>query len=136
MKEPDFADMLSGLAEAHHLDQLVNAALVGTEEAIIEDEMQNADDEELMRETLDAVYGPEDEMKADEIEIRDEEADLLEKDSPTWGSNFREGKEETMAGTSKTCEDRDKTIPSQLQTFAKASISTDASCRKSAEAIH
>ena len=41
--------------------------------------MQNADDEGLMRETLDAIYGPEDEMKADETQIRDEEADLLEK---------------------------------------------------------
>ena len=67
--ETQFADVLAGIAEAHHLDKCVDAAFVGTQEA--------ADEEQ--KEVLDAIYGPEDEMRGDEIDARDEEADLIEK---------------------------------------------------------
>jgi hypothetical protein len=79
LAEPQFADVLSGLAESHHLDKCVDAAFVGTEEATAENKEAIAENNETIREAIDAVYGPEDELKADEVEARDEEADLLEK---------------------------------------------------------
>ena len=68
LEEVEFADILSGLAEAHHIDRCVDAAFVGTEEAAAE-----AD-----KNPIDGCYGPEDYAQDAETIRVDEEADLLD----------------------------------------------------------
>ena len=55
LTEVPFADVLSGLAESHHLDKCVDAAFAGTEEAAAGTEPK----------IIDAVFGLEDEGSAD-----------------------------------------------------------------------
>jgi len=52
LSDAQFADVLAGLAESHHLDKCVNAAFVGSEEMAAEQ-----DDADV----IDGIYGPEDE---------------------------------------------------------------------------
>ena len=68
LTEVPFADVLSGLAETHHLDKCVDTAFAGTEEAAAEAEPP----------IIDAVLGPEDRASADPAELHDDEQDLLE----------------------------------------------------------
>ena len=65
----EFADLLGGIAEDYHLDQCVDAAFVGTEEAAAESE------------PIDAILEPGDLAPdgPDEETMRDDENDLLEK---------------------------------------------------------
>ena len=51
LTEPQFADVLAGLAESHHLDKCVDAAFVNTSEAAAENETETG---------IDAVLNPED----------------------------------------------------------------------------
>ena len=67
--EAQFADVLAGLAESHHLDKLVDAAFAGTEEAAAEADPR----------IIDAIHGPEDKAFADPADVHDDEQDLLEK---------------------------------------------------------
>ena len=67
--EAQFADVLAGLAESHHLDKLVDAAFAGTEEAAAEAEPR----------IIDGINGPEDRAVADPADAHDDEQDLLEK---------------------------------------------------------
>ena len=69
LEETQFADVLAGLAESHHLDKCVDAAFVGTEEAAAETEAP----------VIDGIFSPEDEAKADPKDVFDDEQDLLEK---------------------------------------------------------
>ena len=85
LTEVQFADVLSGLAEAHHLDKCVDEAFVGTEEASAETETP----------IIDAVIGPEDRATADPEEVHDEEQDLLDK-IPLPGNPTTEAKRKKL----------------------------------------
>jgi hypothetical protein len=67
--DAQFADVLAGLAESHHIDKCVDAAFAGTEEAAAESDQH----------VIDAVNEPEDEASADPAGIHDDEQDLLER---------------------------------------------------------
>ena len=69
LEEAQFADVLAGLAEAHHMDKCVAAAFVGTEEAAAEPNTPG----------IDGIFSPEDQGKEDPADVHDEEQDLLEK---------------------------------------------------------
>jgi hypothetical protein len=69
LEEPEFADVLAGLAEAHHMDKCVDAAFVGTEEAAAEPKTPG----------IDGIFGPEDLGKEDPADVHDDEQDLLER---------------------------------------------------------
>lgn len=69
LEEVQFADVLAGLAETHHIDKCVDAALTGTEEAAAEAEPR----------IIDAAFGKEDEGLADPADLLDDKQDLLEK---------------------------------------------------------
>jgi hypothetical protein len=69
LQETQFADVLAGLAESHHMDMCVDAAFVGTEEFSAETDPR----------IIDGIFGPEDEAKTDPAETFDDEQDLLER---------------------------------------------------------
>ena len=76
--EVPFADVLSGLAETHHLDKCVDAAFAEIESPII-----------------DTVLGPDDRASADPAELHDDEQDLLEK-IPLPGNPTNEAKRKKL----------------------------------------
>jgi len=69
LEEMQFADVLAGLAESHHIDKCADTVFVGTDEAAAEADPK----------IIDAVIGQEDEAFADPAGIHDDEQDLLEK---------------------------------------------------------
>ena len=98
LEETQFADVLAGLAESHHLDKCVDAAFVGTEEAAAETEAP----------VIDGIFRPEDEAKADPKDVFDDEQDLLEKVSSSWQSNGREGAQEDLVVSASQSKDHDQ----------------------------
>ena len=68
-EEPQFADVLSSIAEWHHLDRRVDHAFAGTEEFIAEP---------LEQTPLDGIFGPEDLPVEDAEEEFDKEQEMLE----------------------------------------------------------
>ena len=66
LKDTKFADIIGGIAEAHHLDRCVDTAFVGTEEADAEN--QNP---------IGAIDDPKDEAAQENEEALDEEQDML-----------------------------------------------------------
>ena len=70
LEEVEFADILAGLAEAHHLDKCVDAAFAGTEEAAAETPL------------MDGIFGPEDEGKQDDHEMHDAEHKVIPAQHP------------------------------------------------------
>ena len=69
LSEPQFADVLAGIAEAHHMDKCVDAAFVNTDEA-------NAEEPEN---PLDGILTAEDREEIDVDQVNDDEQDLLDK---------------------------------------------------------
>ena len=70
LEETQFADVLAGLAETHHLDKCVDAAFAGTEEAAAEAEAPVV---------IDGIFSSADEKKEEATDAYDDEQDLLEK---------------------------------------------------------
>jgi hypothetical protein len=66
LNEAEFADVLAGLAETHHLDKCVDAAFAGTEEAAAE------------AIPIDGIFGREDEATGDPVDDVDAEQDMLD----------------------------------------------------------
>ena len=66
LRDTKFADIIGGIAEAHHLDRCVDIAFVSTEEA---------DAESLV--PIDAIDDPKDEAAQEHEEALDEEQDML-----------------------------------------------------------
>jgi hypothetical protein len=69
LEETQFADVLAGLAECHHMDKCVDTAFVGTEEAAAEADPH----------VFDGIFGPEDEALPNSTDVFDDEQDLLER---------------------------------------------------------
>lgn len=87
MKTGQFADYLSGIAEAHHIDKCVDAAFVGAEEASAERDK-----------FVDGIFDKEDEsIQVDDEEAYDEEDEMLDKiPLPGNPKNERERKEKRI----------------------------------------
>ena len=68
LDDTQFADIIGGIAEPHHLDRCVDAAFVGTEEA----EAEN-------KKPIDAIDEDKDQAMQDNAEAFDDEQDLLER---------------------------------------------------------
>ena len=68
--QPDFGDLIAGIAEEHHINKLVDTAFVGTEEYRSETEDNS----------IDAIECPRDERETglDDYEEIDKEADMLD----------------------------------------------------------
>ena len=71
LDETQFADIIGGIAESHHLDRCVDAAFVGTEEAKAEKSASKG--------PIDGIDDPRDESKPDDTRAFDDEQDLLDR---------------------------------------------------------